>query len=214
MASYLFISEKYKTAYLHSGFFVCLIAFLMMITCPSDCRAIDIQLTEGLEQRHTDFRLQNAFLSEPVGDILFRTKGKIYLPYSQKLQFSSNIYHVKKYSFLPELVSSLEYNKRQSITDFGVTGIIKWPLIQQKNWSININGKVSGSQQYSGPAHQKSRWDFEHQIGWDANYQLGNALQVSLGIYHYRIINNYLTDNPAQAYISSGGGFASLHLQF
>lgn len=214
MASYLTTTEKHHTAYLHSGFFTCLIALFMTIISPSNSRATDIQIVDILKQNQPSLHLQDAFLGNLPGEILFKSSGEIYLPYGQKLQFLSHIYTVRKYRFLPEFASALEFNKRKSIADPGVIGMIKWPLFSGNSWSININGKVISAQQYSGPSHQKNRWNFEHQAGWDANYQLSPGLQASLGVYHYRIINNFHSDNPTQAYISSGGGFASLLWQF
>lgn len=208
------ISEKYKTAYFHAGFFTCIIAFLMVIAYPVQSMAIEEQLLPPQTANDPAFRLPVDFFDEQARKTLFAAKGDIYLSHKQTLLFSSRVYSMRKYNFLPSFVSSLEFHERKSITDFGVIGVIDWPLFQQEKWSIHINGKVSGSQQFAGPAHQRNRWNFEHQIGWNSNYQITNDLQTSIGVYQYRIINNYQYDNPAQSYINSTGGFASLRYQF
>ena len=199
MILYAYSLEKPKTEFVHSGFFACMMAFLLTTTCPTKSHAIEIKPTE---EKPTE------------NNIMYRTSGRIYLPYGQNLLLSGNIYALKKYNILTAFAPSLEYNKRESITDFGVTGIIKWPLIEEKSWSLHLNGKLSGSQHYLGIAPQRNRWNFEHQIGWDANYHLADALQASFGIYHYRIINHFQYDNPTQSYINSNAGFASLRLSF
>jgi len=176
--------------------------------------AIDQQLLPSQAGPASNFRLPIDFFNERARETLFTAKGDIHLSHKQILLFSSRVYSTRKYDFLPSFVSSLEFHKRKSITDFGVIGVIDWPLFHQEKWSIHINGKVSGSQQFAGPAHQRNRWNFEHQIGWNSNYQITDDLQTSIGIYQYRIINNYQYDNPAQSYINSTGGFASLRYQF
>ncbi len=210
----IYISEKYKTAYFHAGFFVCIIAFLLVIAYPGKSMAIDQQLLPSQEEATSNFRLPVDFFNEQARKTLFTAKGDIHLSHKQTLLFSSRVYSMRKYTFLPSFISSLEFHKRKSITDFGVIGVIDWPLFQQEKWSIHINGKVSGSQQFAGPAHQRNRWNFEHQIGWNSNYHITNDLQTSIGIYQYRIINDFQYDNPAQSYINSTGGFASLRYQF
>ncbi len=214
----LYHSKKYNPGYIHSGFFVCLIAVFLMITSSVNSLALDVQRLKStaisLEENQPTLHLQNYFLNALAITSLYNANGRISLPYGQNLLFASNIYTVRKYNFLPLFASSLEINKRESITDFGMVGMVKLPLIQRKNWSIDINGKVSGSQQYLGTTHQKNRWNFEHQIGWDANYHIGDDLQATLGIYHYRIVNDTQNEDSAGSYINSGGGFASLRLQF
>ncbi|MCK5425497.1 MAG: hypothetical protein KAI89_08995 [Emcibacter sp.] len=214
MASYLTTVEKHHTGHLHSGFLTCLIALLIIIFSPLNSRAIDIQITDNLKKNQSSLRVQKAFLVNFPGENLFKSSGEISLLNGKKLQFSSTIYTVRKYQFLPEFASALEFNKQKNITGLGIIGNLKWPLYKGENWSININGKVIRAQQHAGPSHQKNRWNFEHQIGWDTNYNISPSLQASLGVYHYRIIKNFHYDNPAQTYISSGGGFASLLWQF
>lgn len=197
-----------------TGFFAYVISFLIIAATPLNSKAIEVQQIYHPEQHQPALRLQRAFLNDFTDAPLFKSDGRIYLSYGQKIQFSSKIYSVRKYNFLPSFASSLEFHKRQSITDFGMIGTIKWPLLQRESWSIDFNGTLSGAQQYSGPSHQKNRWDFEHQIGWDANYHIADDLRASVGVYQYRIISNLQYSNPAGSYINSSGGFASLRLQF
>lgn len=176
---------------------------------------MDVLRTEPRNRQNQPIpHLQNDFFSQRTAAALFRTSGKLYLPYAQNLLFSGNIYAMKKYNILPSFASSLEYEKSRSITDFGMVGIVKWPLLQQKNWSIHLNGKVRGSKQYLGTTHQRNRWNFEHQFGGNANYHFTDSFRASLGLYHYRIISDFRADNSAGSYINSDSGIASLRFQF
>lgn len=203
-------SEKTGPEHMHSGFFACLMAFFLLFSTPGKTLANDDNAPSipwSIHQFTSDFA---------AGNKAFKTIAKIWLPYDQKLLLSGSIYkqQTRKYYFLPPLPTSLEINKRASLTDFGVIGMINWPMITWDSWSFDFNGRISGAQHYFGPAYQKTRWNFEHQLGWDVNYRLTDSVRSSLGFYNYRIINNFQPDNPAQSYISSNGGFASLIMQF
>ncbi|MBL4802404.1 MAG: hypothetical protein JKY45_10965 [Emcibacter sp.] len=206
MKLYLSQSETYKpetyiTGHFHSGFLACVIAFLIATSTPTPCHAINLQPIKTPHDKRNSLTL-------------FKSHRNLSLAYGQDFLLSGNIYAVKKHDFLSSFAPTLEFNKRHSITDLGVTGIIKWPMIQEKSWSLLLNGKVSGSHHYPHSRHQRNRWNFEHQIGWDANYQFANSLQASVGIYHYRIINHFQYDNPTRSYIKSNAGFARLRLSF
>lgn len=218
MLLYLYHSGKYKTKYLHAGFFVCMAAFLMLVTTPVDGVAIEVQQLKPAEnsfgENQSALRLRNYFSNELAVTSLYKANRKIYLPYRQNLLFSGNMSTVRKYNFLPLFPSPLEINKRESITDFGMTEMVKLPLIQKDNWSMDINGKISSSKPYLGTNHQRNRWNFKHQIGWNASYHLADGLQASLGFYHYRIVNGTQNKDSSGSHINSGGGVASLRLQF
>lgn len=126
----------------------------------------------------------------------------------------TNLFLIKKASLFPDVMSKLEYRKQVNVVGVGITGSITLPLIRENRWSLYLNGRVSSSYYHIDPHQQKNRWNFEHQIGGEANYRFNKKFQVSLGTYHFRIVNDYQYENPTKAYIKSNGGIMTFRLQY
>jgi len=204
-------AEKTPSGCFFSGYFACFLAplFLFLITTHGHSADIrDNKIDPLIPHTHNDFLSENARVE------LFNEKSRIYLPYNKILIISGNIYAIRQHHLFSSLMSSLEFNKRASITGFGATGTIKWPLIQEKNWTIHFNGKISSARLNTVTLQHRNRWNFEHQLGGGTEYNFNDIIQLSLNIYHYRIINDAQYENPATSYIKSSGGFAALKFQF
>ena len=201
-------SENDQAGYGYSGLFTCALAIMILMFSTLDSRA------DTSRQYLATERGENNFLNENAKVELFTTERAIYLPYDEILQFSGNIYAIRGYNIFSSFIPRLEVHKNESFTGLGITGTVKWPLVQKRDWGIHIRGKVSSSRQSIRIQHRRNRWNFEHQLGGGANYHFNDIVELSLSAYHYRIINDFIYDNPAQSYISSSGGFATLQFQF
>jgi len=208
MAVILTYSEKYMSRYLHAGFFACAITFLVLTLAPTNSSAETLKPYFTISPKHNDFLTENAKV-----DFVTNTT-EIFLPFRKTLTFSGNIYAIKKYNIFTSLLPALIFQNRQSIMGFGVTASAKLPLIQEKNWDIHLSGKISSTRKNTVVPQQKNRWNFEHQIGFGADYNLSDRLKLSLTAYHFRIIRNFHHDETEQSYINSRGGFATLNFQF
>ncbi len=208
MAKYPLNSEILKTGFYNPFFLACLLAFLALAASPVNSMAINIVANTSIETS------ENSFLNQNVITNLLNTNRKIYQPYDDTIIFSDNIYAIKKYKLLSAITAIIEFDKRKTIIGFAVIDTLKLPLIRQKKWNFHVSGKINAPQQYAVFPYQRNRWNFEHQFGFGVNYQIKKIFQLSVGAYHYRIINNFLYVNPEQSYIKSGGGFATLRFEF
>ncbi len=221
MVKVLNISKDYKSRLFHTGFLVIASAFLILTLSPSRGLSAQIQLYDFpiIERGYTP-KLQesrpkiNDFLQEHAKVGLFKARTEIYLPYNKILAFSGNIYVLRGHNLLAAIVPDLRFQKREYLTGFGFTGLVNWPIFQQENWAIHLKGKISSFRQLTVDLSQRNRWNFEHQLGCSANFNVNDAVQISLNLYQYRIIEDIQYDNLNQSYINSSGGFATLQFQF
>ncbi|VAX04009.1 hypothetical protein MNBD_ALPHA03-60 [hydrothermal vent metagenome] len=221
MAQVLNISKDNKSSFFHAGFLVIVSAFLILSLSPNRGLSAQIQIYNlpmvvgnyAPEFQETRPKI-NDFLHEHARVGLFKTRTEIYLPYNKILIFSGNIYALRGHNIFTTLAPALQFQKREYLTGFGFTGLVNWPIFQQKSWAIHLNGKISSFRQLTVDLSQRNRWNFEHQLGCSANFTLNEAVQISLNAYQYRIIEDIQYDNLNQSYINSSGGFATLQFQF
>lgn len=157
---------------------------------------------------------RNFLLFRPDKFSLFKRDNHFSPPERPFPAFSAGLYPVKGNGFLPPVLSALEIEKRVNIVGIGITGTLRLPVLRRNNWTISLNGSISSAYYNLETHQQKNRWSFEHQFGGDASYHFNNFLRFSLGVRHYRIINDFQHDNPAKSYIKSNGGIMSLRFQY
>lgn len=218
MVIFVFSSHSSKVSNLNFGLLICVFALLTLITMPLNSRAetptADLETAlEGniFKLAYPITRKLNERTKEYSRATLLRAETNMFLPKGDKLEFSGNLYALKLYDLFSPITSAVEFNKKVNIVGVGVTGTLKWSLFQHDNWGININGTISSG---LNSRQQRNRWNFEHRIGWGANYKFNDLFQVSVGAYNYRIMDGFQSENPSQSYITSAGGFLTLGLQY
>jgi len=221
MTKTLNLSNNYKSRCFHTGFLVISCAFLILSFLPNHSQSARIQTYDVPTVKwiyrpefQESTRLINNFFHEHTKVDLYKVHKNIYLPYDKFLVFSGNIYATEDHSILTSMMSSLKIQKRDHITGFGFTGLVQWPILEQKNWAIHLNGKITSIRHLAVDLSQRNRWNFEHQIGCSASFVVSNSVQISLNAYHYRIIEDNQYDNFDQSFMNSNGGFATLLFQF
>lgn len=144
----------------------------------------------------------------------FKTSEKLYG--NEKFIITGNIYAVKDRNPNSQFKTYLAYEEKLPIIGLRMTAGIEMPIFSQKKWSLHINGKITGVNVHAqyGSIYIRNRWNLEQQIGCGAYYQFNNFLQISVGAYLYRIINDFQYENPSDFYITSQGGLANLRLKF
>lgn len=224
-------SSEYHPGYVYSGFFVCVISFVILLSPALTDRAWsehgvtqknNIQLTfnrGSFEPYQSSYQprqpnIRGEFLNEHAKVELFRTETKIKLPHGDSLALSGNIYTLRLYDFFSSITSSMEVSQRVNSLGLGMTGSLSLPIVQHDRWSIHINGHVSRSLRSPVSRPQSNRWNFEHRVGCDAIYHFNEFAQISLGAYQYRIMDDFLYIDSARSYIRSNGGFLTLRLQY